>query len=121
MGKTQEKKLSTKLPEKKLIGKTKKLIGKTKKPRKSRGIRETSKTALFLKLAKPDKNGVTRWVSANEWTDDYSALSLGNGLSWGRKGSTLESLFVIEKDRTKTKGNSIDAIRLNGIRDTLSL
>lgn len=81
-----------------------------------KSLRDAGKTALFITLAKPNKDGVSRWVSADEWVGEYAPLALGNGLSWGRKGSTLDSMFFIEKDRSQTKGNSIDAIRLNGYK-----
>ncbi|MEJ8583379.1 hypothetical protein JSO63_07250 [Riemerella anatipestifer] len=38
-----------------------------------------TKTELFLELAKPDSNGVSRWVSVNEFIGKYKALQLGNG------------------------------------------
>ena len=89
----------------------------TEPSKAGKSVRQTGKTALFITLAQPDKNGVSRWVSADEWTGEYAPLALGNGLSWGRKGSTLDSLYFIEKDRSQTHGNSIDAIRLNGYKE----
>lgn len=38
-----------------------------------------SKKELFLELAQPDKNGVSRWVSAIEFIGKYQGLQLGNG------------------------------------------
>ena len=38
-----------------------------------------SKIELFLKLAKPDDNGVSRWVKSSEFVGDYKDLALGNG------------------------------------------
>lgn len=75
-----------------------------------------TKNNLFLKLADPDKDGYSRWVSVNEFKKDYVTLKLGNGGSWCRKESTLAKKYIIEKDRKKTPGNSIDRIRLSGIR-----
>ncbi|QOR04898.1 hypothetical protein [Campylobacter cuniculorum] len=46
-----------------------------------------SKTKLFLKLAKPDEKGFSRWVSVSEFVGAYESLKLGNGGSWCRKGS----------------------------------
>ncbi|MDY3547580.1 restriction endonuclease [Riemerella anatipestifer] len=77
-----------------------------------------TKTELFLELAKPDSNGVSRWVSVNEFTGKYKALQLGNGGSWCRASSSLAKTYTIEFDKTKTRGNSIDAIRLTGFNNS---
>ena len=42
-----------------------------------------TKTDLFLKLASPDKNGISRWVNVSEFTGEYAELKFGNGASWG--------------------------------------
>ena len=76
-----------------------------------------SKTKLFLKLAKPDKNGKSRWVKIEEFVGEYAGLAFGNGASWARKESTLAKKYIIEFDKTITPGNGIDAIRLNGFND----
>lgn len=73
-----------------------------------------TKTELFLELAKPDKNGFSRWVNISEFTGKYKDLQLGNGGSWCRKSSALARKYNLEFDKSKTKGNSIDAIRLIG-------
>lgn len=73
-----------------------------------------TKTELFLKLAKPDKNGKSRWVYTSEFVGEYKELKLGNGGSWCRKSSTLAKKYIVEFDKSKTSGNSIDAVRLNG-------
>ena len=73
-----------------------------------------TKTELFLKLAQPDENGVSRWVSTSEFVDEYADLTFGNGASWARKESKLAKNFKIEFDKTITPGNSIDRIRLTG-------
>ena len=44
-----------------------------------------TKTELFLKLAAPDKNGVSRWVYVSEFVGEYADLTFGNGASWARK------------------------------------
>lgn len=75
-----------------------------------------TKTELFLELAQPDKNGKSRWVYATEFIGKYADLQLGNGGSWCRASSSLAKKFIIELNKTHTKGNSIDAIRLNGFR-----
>ena len=36
---------------------------------------------LFLELAQPDKNGISRWVYATEFVGKYKSLELGNGWS----------------------------------------
>jgi hypothetical protein len=71
-------------------------------------------TELFLELARPDKNGISRWVNSNEFVGRYAALKLGNGGSWCRASSILAGKYNVEFDKSKTAGNSINAIRLNG-------
>jgi hypothetical protein len=69
---------------------------------------------LFLELAQPNEDGVSRWVSTSEFVGDYSSLELLNGLSWGRKSSSLAKQYILETDKSITAGNKIDRIRLNG-------
>ena len=76
-----------------------------------------TKIELFLKLAKPNENGVSRWVSVDEFVDEFKELKLGNGGSWCRKSSALAKKYVVEFDKTQSTGNSIDAIRLNGFNE----
>lgn len=77
--------------------------------------------SLFLELAKPNpETGISRWVSTTEFTGKYENLKLGNGLSWGRKTSTLYKKYIIETDKTITPGNNIDRIRLNGFNTNQS-
>lgn len=73
-----------------------------------------TKTKLFLELAQPNENGISRWVSVTEFVDEYKDLKLGNGGSWCRASSPLAKDYIVEFDKSKTSGNSIDAIRLNG-------
>ena len=73
-----------------------------------------TKAKLFIKLASPDNNGVSRWVNVNEFVGEFSSLTFGNGTSWARKESTLAKKYIIEFDKTISKGNGIDRIRLNG-------
>lgn len=75
-----------------------------------------TKTELFLKLAKPTTEGISRWVSVTEFIGEYKSLQLGNGGSWCRASSTLAKKYIIEFDKSKTRGNSIDAIRLIGYK-----
>ena len=76
-----------------------------------------TKTDLFLKLASPDKNGISRWVNVSEFTGEYAELKFGNGASWARKESTLAKKYIIEFNKSITPGNGIDRIRLNGFND----
>jgi len=69
---------------------------------------------LFLELAQPDENGISRWVNTSEFAGRYSTLELLNGLSWGRKSSALARTYNLETDKSITTGNKIDRIRLNG-------
>lgn len=73
-----------------------------------------SKIELFLELAKPDKNGVSRWVYTTEFVGRYADLVLGNGLSWGRKSSPLQRDYIVKVRRDITSGNGIDGIKLDG-------
>ncbi len=72
---------------------------------------------LFLELAQPDNNGISRWVYVSEFVGKYESLKLGNGGSWSRKEGTLAKKYLVETDKTLTPGNSIDAIRLNGFNN----
>ena len=76
-----------------------------------------TKIELFLKLAKPNENGVSRWVSVDEFVGEFKELKLGNGGSWCRKSSALAKKYVVEFDKTQSTGNLIDAIRLNGFNE----
>ena len=82
---------------------------------------KNSLTELFIKLSNPDKNsGISRWVDVSEFIGEYQSLNLGNGLSWGRKNSPLAKKYIIETDKTITKGSKIDRIRLSGYNTTSS-
>ncbi|MDR0829562.1 MAG: hypothetical protein LBN95_05570 [Prevotellaceae bacterium] len=74
-----------------------------------------TKTELFLTLAQPNNNGVSRWVSTTEFIGEYKELQLGNGGSWCRASSTLAKKYIVEFDKSQTAGNSINAVRLNGL------
>lgn len=75
-----------------------------------------TKTELFIKLANPNKEGESRWVYATEFVGEFADLQLGNGGSWCRASSSLAKRYVVEFDKSITKGNSIDAVRLAGLR-----
>lgn len=70
-----------------------------------------TKTELFLKLSKPNSDGISRWVNVSEFIGEYASLKLGNGGSWCRKESSLAKKYVVEFEK---KGNCIVKIRLNG-------
>ncbi|WP_455036269.1 hypothetical protein [Leptotrichia massiliensis] len=76
-----------------------------------------SKMELFIKLAKPDANGYSRWVSISEFVGEYSGLIFGNGASWARKESTIAKEYNVEFDRSLTPGKTIDQIRLAGFNN----
>ena len=80
-------------------------------------MENTTLIQLFLELAQPDENGVSRWVSVTEFVNDYSILKFGNGASWARKELPLAKKYIVEFDKSITKGNRIDRIRLNGFND----
>jgi hypothetical protein len=69
---------------------------------------------LFIELANPNEDGISRWVDTTEFNNDYSSLELLNGLNWGRKSSSIAKEYNLEVDKSITSGNKIDKIRLNG-------
>lgn len=73
-----------------------------------------SKYDLFLELAQPDENGHSRWVEKREFVGRYACLMFQNGCDFARRGSTLARRYIVLFDKTRTQGNSIDAIRLDG-------
>lgn len=79
-----------------------------------------TKTELFIELAKPDENGISRWVSVSEFIGIYKELQLGNGGSWCRASSAIAKFYNVEFDKSITPGNSIDRIRLNGYNQNKS-
>ncbi len=70
---------------------------------------------LFLELSNPNGSGISRWVNTDEFIGEYSSLELLNGLSWGRRSSSLAKQYILEVDKSITSGNKIDRIRLNGL------
>lgn len=75
-----------------------------------------TKTELFIKLAVPNEKGESRWVYVTEFVGEYKDLQLGNGGSWCRASSSLAKKYIVEFDKSITKGNSIDAVRLLGLK-----
>jgi len=60
-----------------------------------------TKKELFLELAIPNKQGVSRWVSVSEFIGKYKQLRLGNGGSWCRANSSLAKEYIVEFDKSK--------------------
>lgn len=54
-----------------------------------------TKAELFLQLAQPDENGVSRWVSTTEFVGEYAELKFGNGTSWARKELPLAKNILL--------------------------
>ncbi len=75
-----------------------------------------TKPYLFIKLAKPDKDGKSRWVSKNEFIGDFAPLMFKNGADWCRKESSIAKYYILEFDKSITSGNGVDRIRLNGLK-----
>ena len=76
-----------------------------------------TKPYLFEKLAQPDENGVSRWVSKTEFIGEYAELMFQNGASWCRKESSIAKKYIVKFDKSVTPGNSVDRIKLDGFRD----
>jgi hypothetical protein len=79
-----------------------------------------TKNELFIELAEPDENGVSRWVQTSEFVGKYKELQLGNGGSWCRASSSLAKKYFVETNKDLSPGNTIDAIRLNGFNNNVS-
>lgn len=75
-----------------------------------------SKPYLFEKLAQPDENGVSRWVSKTEFVGEYAELMFQNGASWCRKESSIAKKYIVKFDKSITPGNSVDRIKLDGFK-----
>ncbi len=54
-----------------------------------------TKTDLFIELARPNSDGVSRWVSSSEFVGRYADLQLGNGGSWCRASSSLAKNIML--------------------------
>ncbi|MDR2906074.1 MAG: restriction endonuclease [Helicobacteraceae bacterium] len=79
-----------------------------------------TKNQLFIELAKPDENGVSRWVNVSEFTGKYASLVFGNGADWARRDGQLAKKYNIEFDKSISKGNRNDRVRLNGFNTKIS-
>ena len=79
-------------------------------------FKKGSKADLFVKLAKPNALGVSRWVEKDEFINEFASLNFQNGADWCRKESSIAKYYYIEFDKSVTSGNRIDRIRLNGYK-----
>lgn len=76
--------------------------------------RGLTKIELFEKLAQPNENGVSRWVSVDEFKGEYQGLQLLNGAGWSRNDGPFGKKYIVERDKSRTPGNRTDAIRTVG-------
>ena len=60
-----------------------------------------TKNELFLELAKPNAQGVSRWVRVTEFVGKYADLAFGNGASWARKESSLAKKYIVNYNQRK--------------------
>lgn len=79
--------------------------------------KKKTKIELFEELAGIDEKGVSRWVSVDEFVGDYQGLQLLNGSGWSRDDGPFGRKYIVEKDKSKTFGNKIDAIRTVGFNN----
>ena len=79
--------------------------------------KKLTKIELFEKLAQPDENGVSRWVSVDEFVGEYQGLQLLNGAGWSRDDGAFGRKYKIERDKNRTPGNRTDAIRTIGFNN----
>lgn len=76
-----------------------------------------TKIELFEELAQIDENGCSRWVSVDEFVGKYQGLQLLNGAGWSRDDGSFGKKYLIERDRNRTPGNRVDAIRTVGFNN----
>lgn len=76
-----------------------------------------TKIELFEELAQPDENGVSRWVSVDEFVGRYQGLQLLNGAGWSRDDGKFGQKYIVERDKNRTPGNKTDAIRTVGFNN----
>ena len=79
-------------------------------------FREVTKPYLFVKIANPNSEGVSRWILKTEFVGEYASLMFHNGADWCRKESSIAKYYVLEFDKSVTPGNCVDRIRLNGYK-----
>jgi hypothetical protein len=56
-----------------------------------------TKAELFIKLAQPDENWVSRRVDKTEFTWEYQDLYFENWCSWGRSDWTLARKYILKR------------------------
>ena len=56
-------------------------------------IQLNSKKELFIKLAKPDSNGISRFINRSEFIGAFFPLNHDNGCDWGRRDGSLAKEF----------------------------
>ncbi len=76
--------------------------------------KKSTKIELWEKLAKPDANGCTRWVSVDEFVGEFQELQLLNGAGWSRDDGPFGRKYIVDRCRSRTPGNKVDAIRTTG-------
>lgn len=76
-----------------------------------------TKIELFEELAHIDENGCSRWVLTTEFVGKYQGLQMLNGSGWARDDGAFGKKYIIERDRSITPGNKIDAIRTVGFKN----
>ena len=81
---------------------------------------------LFLELAEPDENGVSRWVAKTEFVGKYADLMFQNGWSWGRSDGALAKKFVLERfpkygaiEKVRTAGFNTENLFSQNIRSDI--
>ena len=77
-----------------------------------------SKWEKFVTLANPDNNGISRWVTREEW--EAIGLTHTNGGDWNRSDGPLAKRFIVEKQYSTSGRRRIAAIRLNGFNTTIT-
>lgn len=77
-----------------------------------------AKWEKFVTLANPDNNGVSRWVTREEW--EAIGLTHTNGGDWNRSDGPLAKRFIVEKQYSTSGRRRIAAIRLNGFNTTIT-
>ena len=69
----------------------------------------------FIQLAAPDENGVSRWVTYDEWT--AAGLKHDNGSQWCQADRGVGVKYTFEKQYATINGHRrVAAIRLTGLK-----
>ena len=75
---------------------------------------DITKGQKFVKLAKPDQDGVSEWIDVVNVPAGDEDLKVTNGCSWARNKSWLQEKYNVEK---KYKGKKLTHIKLNGYKN----